>query len=184
MVRITDEGRRLAAALRQIRREQGLTQAQVAEAWGMSVDGYRPYEAGRRQLRTSALHGLAAALGVSQTTLAARLGLHGSSAHEIRLSECRDLVSQLNDEPQEVVDAVMRMRTTSWLFGTDHGVQVWAVNEDHRIAASILVGPQPIVLLNQHVIGTRHEGKALAWALSRVHDGVPGFFYLKNEDGR
>lgn len=113
MVRVTDEGRRLAAVLKQIRHERGLTQAQVAEAWGMSVDGYRPYEAGRRQLRTSALHGLAGALGISPSDLSARLGLHGSNIHDIRMSECQDLMAQLDGEPPEVVDAVMRMWRTS-----------------------------------------------------------------------
>lgn len=113
MVRVTDEGRRLAAVLREVRREQGLTQAHVAEAWGMSVDGYRPYEAGRRQLRTSALPSLAAALGVSPADLAARLGLHGSNVQDIRMSECQDLMAQLEGEPPEVFDAVMRMWRTS-----------------------------------------------------------------------
>lgn len=113
MVRVTDEGRRLAAVLRQIRREQGLTQAQVAESWGMSVDGYRPYEAGRRQLRTAAVHGLAAALGIAPSDLAARLGLHGANVQDIRMSECQDLMAQLDGEPPEVVDAVMRMWRTS-----------------------------------------------------------------------
>lgn len=71
-------------------------------------------------------------------------------------------------------------RKTSWLFGTEHGVQVWTVSEDRRIAASILVGPQSIVLLNQYVIGTRREGEALAWALRLVNVGVSGFYFLRN----
>lgn len=71
------------------------------------------------------------------------------------------------------------VRKPAWIFGTDHGVQVWTVCENRCITATILVGPQPIVLLNQHVVGTPLEGEALAWALARVHDGVFGFYYLR-----
>jgi transcriptional regulator with XRE-family HTH domain len=106
--RITDEGRRLAAVLRQIRTERGLTQIQVARNWGMSVDGYRPYEAGRRQLRTGALPGLASALGVSTSDLSARLGLHGVTLREIRAAECQDIMGQLADEPPEVTETILR----------------------------------------------------------------------------
>lgn len=70
-------------------------------------------------------------------------------------------------------------RASSWLLGSDHGVQVWTVNEDRRISASVLVGQHPIVLLNQHVVGTPAEGEAISWALGLVHDGVPGFYFLK-----
>lgn len=70
------------------------------------------------------------------------------------------------------------VRQPGWIFGTDRGIQVWTVNESRRITASILVGPQPIVLLNQHVVGTAREGEALSWALERVHDAVNGFYVL------
>jgi hypothetical protein len=67
-------------------------------------------------------------------------------------------------------------RETVWLFGASQGVQVWRIDEHRRIEASILVGPQPIVLLNNSVVGTAREGDALSWALARVHEAVPGFY--------
>jgi transcriptional regulator with XRE-family HTH domain len=106
--RVTDEGRHVAAVLRAIRAERGLTQAQVAKQWGMTVDGYRPYEAGRRQLRTGALPGLAAALGITASDLSSRLGLHDVTLREIRVAECADIMSQLADEPPEVSETILR----------------------------------------------------------------------------
>lgn len=47
-VRATPEGQRVAAVLRALRRDQGLTQQDVADAWGITVDGYRPWERGER----------------------------------------------------------------------------------------------------------------------------------------
>src|SRR5690349_7903814 len=67
---------RLAQTIRAIRRERGLTQQQVADNWGMTVDGYRPWERdGQRSLKLSQIPGLARALTVSEDELAARLGI-------------------------------------------------------------------------------------------------------------
>lgn len=67
---------RLARVLREIRRERHLTQQQVADNWGITVDGYRPWErAGQRSLKLSQLPGLAKALTVTEEELAERLGI-------------------------------------------------------------------------------------------------------------
>jgi transcriptional regulator with XRE-family HTH domain len=67
---------RLAKVIRAIRRERGLTQQQVADNWGLTVDGYRPWERpGQRSLKLSQVPGLAKALTVSEDELAERLGI-------------------------------------------------------------------------------------------------------------
>lgn len=68
-------GEHVARVLRATRSEQGMTQLQVATRLGMTVDGYRPYERGVRQLRTHHIPKFAHALGLSAAELAHRLGL-------------------------------------------------------------------------------------------------------------
>lgn len=61
--------------LKRLRRESGRTQAAVAEAFGLSLEGYRAYEKGYSRLTVERLPRMAAALGVSPAELAARLSL-------------------------------------------------------------------------------------------------------------
>lgn len=64
-----------ARVLKEIRREKNLTQAQVAEAFGLSLEGYRAYEKGYSRLRVGKVRDMAIALGISPAELAARLDL-------------------------------------------------------------------------------------------------------------
>ena len=71
----TPEGLRIAAVFKQLREMSGLTQEQVAERAGLTLAGYRPYEQGKRQMRTEQIAVFAEAFGVPRTMLAERLHL-------------------------------------------------------------------------------------------------------------
>lgn len=73
--RTTPDGRRLSIALRTLRKRRGLTQQQVADGWGITVDGYRPWERGERHLRIDQIPRLATALKVSEDELRRELDL-------------------------------------------------------------------------------------------------------------
>lgn len=64
-----------ARVLKDIRAERGLTQAQVAEGFGLSLEGYRAYEKGYSRLRVGRVGDMASALGISSAELASRLDL-------------------------------------------------------------------------------------------------------------
>lgn len=64
-----------ARVLKDIRAERGLTQAQVAAGFGLSLEGYRAYEKGYSRLRVGRVADMAAALGISSAELASRLDL-------------------------------------------------------------------------------------------------------------
>jgi transcriptional regulator with XRE-family HTH domain len=106
----TDEGLRVAAALRTLRRSRGLTQRQVAENWGISLDGYRPWEQGKRRLRVSQLGDVAKALTVSEGDLRRALGMTDDPGPLPPLVERRfsaDLESVMR-EVEELPDDVAR----------------------------------------------------------------------------
>lgn len=120
---------RLARVLREIRRERGLTQQQVADNWGLTVDGYRPWERpGQRSLKISQVPGLAKALTVSEDELAERLGISlpdadmlgqlrldliavfGLNRAEV-LAEALAALSQRTEEEQQDAIRVIRLVT-------------------------------------------------------------------------
>jgi hypothetical protein len=72
-------------------------------------------------------------------------------------------------------------RTPSvWIFGEGDGIQVWSVEGDERVWASVLLHPvSPVVLLNHQIVGTRAEHGALDWALARIARAEPGFYVLR-----
>jgi hypothetical protein len=67
---------------------------------------------------------------------------------------------------------------SAWLFGESGGVQVWGVEGDTRVWASVLIASARVVLLNHLIAGTAREHGALDWALSHVARGVPGYYVL------
>ena len=107
--RSTDDGRRVAAVLRAVRRERGLTQQQVADGWGLTVDGYRPWERGERSLRVSQLPSLAQALGVSEDDLAGRLGMAPQLTQYAFTPEMTEILHELSTLPPEMADQLLAM---------------------------------------------------------------------------
>lgn len=72
--RPSEHGKRIGLALRQVRKEQGLNQTQVAYQLGLTVDAYAKYERGETALRVESLDSFATALGVTPDDLAQRIG--------------------------------------------------------------------------------------------------------------
>lgn len=60
---------RLGARIAQLRKEQGITQVQLAEQLGVSQQTITAYEVGRRRIQVSALPVIAQVLGVAVETL-------------------------------------------------------------------------------------------------------------------
>lgn len=73
--RVTPEGQRIAQVFKELRSEARLTQEEAAERAGLTLAGYRPYEQGKRQLRTEQFKTFADAFGVPTSVLADRLRL-------------------------------------------------------------------------------------------------------------
>lgn len=67
------EARAIAETIRAERAAKGLSQKQLAEAIGISQQGLLRYEKGQRDISTADLMRIAAALGMSFSTLARRL---------------------------------------------------------------------------------------------------------------
>lgn len=104
----TPEGLQIAGVFKKLRTEAGLTQEDVARKIDLTLSGYRPYEQGRRQLRTEQIPLFARAFKVSVESLAVHLGLSAADVQQVRVSECTELMSQLDGEPPEVIETVMR----------------------------------------------------------------------------
>lgn len=68
------EYKQLCALLRQIRRNAGLTQVQVAERLGAPQSFVSKYEAGERRLDVIELRHVAEAMGTTLNAVVARLG--------------------------------------------------------------------------------------------------------------
>lgn len=76
-----------------------------------------------------------------------------------------------------VADVHQPKRPPTWVFGGGHGIQVWTVNVDPSLRASVLISDEPpVVLLNVAIEGTPMEGSALQWAFRRITEGRQGLF--------
>lgn len=104
----TPEGLLVAEVFRALRLATGFTQEEMAREVNLTLSGYRPYEQGKRQLRIEQIPTFAKAFRVSVETLSARLGLSSADAQQARISECADLMRQLEGEPPAVIETVMR----------------------------------------------------------------------------
>ncbi len=68
---------------------------------------------------------------------------------------------------------------SAWLFGEGFGLQVWSVQGDVRVWASVLIGEYPpVILINRRIAHTEHEHAALDWAMAQIASGQTGFFAL------
>lgn len=104
----TPEGLHIADVFKKLRGEAGLTQEDVAREIDLTLSGYRPYEQGKRQLRTEQIPMFARAFKVSVESLSVHLGLSAADVQQVRVSECAELMGQLEGEPPEVIETVMR----------------------------------------------------------------------------
>jgi transcriptional regulator with XRE-family HTH domain len=96
-------GRELAS----LRRGRELTQAQLAERLGLSVEGYRMYEKGYTRVRADNLPRWARALGMPAPALAVRLGiLLGVDPDASALA--REVATLLGPDEADEIDAIVR----------------------------------------------------------------------------
>jgi DNA-binding XRE family transcriptional regulator len=119
--KVTEGGKDLAKVLREVRELRGWTQREVAERWGMTVDGYRPYEQGRRQLRLSQIKRLAEALDIPEAELAERLGMKmatdptpESETDTVRLEMARELAALAAQELAELLGVLEGLSPSAW----------------------------------------------------------------------
>jgi len=116
--------RSVGAALRQIRKSQDLTQAELAarlQAQGMetgsSAKTVSAWERGDTPIPLPALPVIAEALRLEPRVLGQQLGLCGAAnSREIHLADGADLLRQLEDEPPEFAEAVVRWWRESFAF--------------------------------------------------------------------
>lgn len=115
--------------LKALRHEHGLTQAVVADRFGLSLEGYRAYEKGYSRLRADKLSTLAEALEVSAAELASRLGLGlpsntGALRSELaavlgpdKAEMLEEVVEEIRDWPedqQQFIVELFRNQTFNW----------------------------------------------------------------------
>lgn len=112
--RMTEDGERLAQALRDLRTRAGITQEEMADRIGLSYAGYRPYEQGRRELKPSQLPRFAEALEISTAELASRIGLIPESVHNLRVNEFSEIITRVEAEAPQIADDLMEMIRTSF----------------------------------------------------------------------
>src|SRR6266404_7859823 len=100
----------LGLRVAELRKQQGITQVQLAEALGVSQQTMQGYEAGRRRIPVSALTTLARALGVSLEALmgepVTRTAKRGPAP---KLAQHMERINQL---PRTQQQFVMRMLDT------------------------------------------------------------------------
>ena len=73
--RVTPEALEMGQRLRELRRERGVRQRDVAERLGITVGAYAHYETGRSRISSLDLRRLAASLGAPLPLLLRRLGI-------------------------------------------------------------------------------------------------------------
>jgi transcriptional regulator with XRE-family HTH domain len=101
------EGARRGRQLAGLRRERGLTQAQLAERLGLSVEGYRMYEKGYTRVRADNLPRWARALNMPAPALAARLEIPlGVDPDASALA--REVGALLGPDEADEIDAIVR----------------------------------------------------------------------------
>lgn len=106
----TPEGLRIAAVFKQLREDASLTQEQVAERAGLTLAGYRPYEQGKRQMRTEQIEVFAKAFGVSRSILAERLRLADPDAGDMSVRQ--QLAELIPDADAIELDAMVHQLAT------------------------------------------------------------------------
>ncbi len=94
---------RLGARIAQLRKEQGITQVQLAETLGVSQQTITAYEVGRRRIQVSALPVIAQALGVSVEALVAEAPKPGKRGPAPKLQQQLEQISRLPRAQQKFV---------------------------------------------------------------------------------
>lgn len=94
---------RLGARIAHLRKEQGITQVQLAELLGVSQQTITAYEVGRRRIQVSALPVIAQALGVSIEALIDEAPKPGKRGPAPRLQQQLEQISQLPRAQQKFV---------------------------------------------------------------------------------
>ena len=98
----------LGARIAALRKEEGITQAQLAESLGTSQQAITAYEVGRRRVPVSSLPKLAKQLGVSIEELIGDSGRRGAKRGPAsKLQQQLDQVSQLPRAQQKFVSAML-----------------------------------------------------------------------------
>jgi transcriptional regulator with XRE-family HTH domain len=93
----------LGSRIAQIRKEQGITQAQLAEWLGVSQQTVNAYEVGRRRMVASALPTLARLLGVSLEELMGEPPKPGKRGPTPKLQQQMERITQLPKAQQKWV---------------------------------------------------------------------------------
>lgn len=96
----------LGARVAVLRKEQGLTQAQLAEMLGISQQLVASYEVGRRRIPVSALPTLAKALAMP---IEALLGVSNGAAKRGPTPKLQQQMERINRLPKAQQKVVMRM---------------------------------------------------------------------------
>lgn len=94
---------RLGARIAQLRKEQGITQVQLANTLGVSQQTITAYEVGRRRIQVSALPVIAQALGVSVEALVAEAPKPGKRGPAPKLQQQLEQISRLPRAQQKFV---------------------------------------------------------------------------------
>lgn len=98
---------RLGGRIAQLRKEQGITQVQLAETLGVSQQTITAYEVGRRRIQVSALPVIAQALGVTIEALVAEAPKPGKRGPAPKLQQQLERIQQLPKARQRMVSEVL-----------------------------------------------------------------------------
>ncbi|MCW5581811.1 MAG: helix-turn-helix domain-containing protein [Luteimonas sp.] len=98
---------RLGGRIAQLRKEQGITQVQLAETLGVSQQTITAYEVGRRRIQVSALPVIAQALGVTVEALVAEAPKPGKRGPAPKLQQQLERIQQLPKARQRMVSEVL-----------------------------------------------------------------------------
>lgn len=97
----------LGARIAELRQAQGLTQAQLGDALGISQSTINTYEVGRRRIQVSALPRVAEALGVSVEDLIGAAPKSGKRGPAPKLQQQLERVSRLPRAEQRFVSKML-----------------------------------------------------------------------------
>lgn len=98
---------RLGARIAQLRKEQGITQVQLAGQLGVSQQTITAYEVGRRRIQVSALPVIAQALGVTVEALVAETPKPGKRGPAPKLQQQLERLQTLPKAKQRMVSEVL-----------------------------------------------------------------------------
>lgn len=105
---------RLGARIAYLRKEQGITQVQLAQTLDVSQQTSTAYEVGRRRIQVSALPVIAQTLGVTVEALVAEAPKPGKRGPAPKLQQQLERISQLPKAQQrfvmQILDTVLQQQ--------------------------------------------------------------------------